>query len=176
MSDLYNQIVGNRGSLQKLAERLPGFRGYMDRGARRTADRMVRDHIAEKLSAEINRFIQLEKTLVDSGGLKYMTATSSAKTKLQHFRDRVKAAAPGYSGFFEKIKVGEDELEKLYSFDEAQIRYVDDLDKALESLTEAVNSKTGIEEAVAAIDRLAIEANEAFSLRENVLTNLDKSL
>jgi hypothetical protein len=88
----------------------------------------------------------------------------------------VKAAAPGYSGFFEKIKVGEDELDKLYSFDEAQIRYVDDLDKALESLTEAVNSKTGIEEAVAAIDRLAIEANEAFSLRENVLTNLNKSL
>jgi hypothetical protein len=178
MSELYERIISNRGSLQRLVARIPGFKGYMDRGARRSADRMLRDHIADLLSQRVNRLVEIEKKLLDSGGLSYMSETRSAKTKLQHFRDRVKAAAPGYSGFFEKIKVGEEELEKLYSFDEAQVRYVEQFDEALKKLADSLNSsnKSDIDQAIAALDQLTIEANEAFSLREDVLTQLDKSV
>ncbi len=67
-------------------------------------------------------------------------------------------------------------MELLYTFDEALIRYADQFDEALNKLDEAVSSKTGIDEAIAALDKLAIEANEAFSLRDDVITNLSKSV
>src|SRR5664279_5407981 len=131
MSDLYNQIVNQRGSFENLVARVPGFRGYVDKSARRTADRMLRDHIADQLTQRINRLAQIERKLLDNGGLSFMSKTTNVKMKLQTFRDRVKTAAPGYSGFGEKIKVGAEELESIYSFDEALIRYADKLDEAL---------------------------------------------
>jgi hypothetical protein len=88
----------------------------------------------------------------------------------------VRAAALGYAGLDDEIKIREAELDKLHSFDEALVRYVDKFDESLNTLEQAVNSRTGIENAIAALDKLAIEANEAFSLREDVLTNLGKTL
>ena len=174
MSDLYDQIVSQRGSFEQLLAPIPGFRGYVDKASRRTADRMMRDHIAGLLTERVNRLTQLERRLLEDDGLLYMSKTNSVKTKLQTYRDRVKAAAPGYSGFMEAIKVEADELERLYSFDEAQIRYADRFGEALDALETAVTNKEGMEEAIAILDALTIEANEAFSLRENVLTDLDR--
>lgn len=174
MSELYDQIVSQRGSFEQLLARIPGFRGYIDKASRRTADRMIRDYVAGLLTQNLNRLAQLERRLLEDDGLLYMSKTNSVKTKLQTYRDRVKAAAPGYSGFMEAIKVEADELERLYSFDEAQVRYADRFDTALDELETAISNKEGIEEAIAKLDALTIEANEAFSLRENVLTDLDR--
>ena len=176
MSDLYDDIVSQRGSVERLLSRIPGFRGYNNKADRRTADRMLRDHIAGEMGKRVNRLTVLEKKLLGGGGLSYMSETRSAKTKLQMYHDRIKAAAPGYSGFFAAMRVDDEELQKLYSFDEAQIRYADRFDEALSTLEQAISSKEGIDEAIAALDALTIEANEAFSLRERVLTNLDKTL
>ena len=176
MSDLYDQIVSQRGSIEGLMARIPGFKGYMNRADRRTADRMLRDFIAGQIAQRISRFSTIEKAILDSGGLMLMSKTKSAKTKLQTYHDRVKAAAPGYSGFFAAINIGEEEMERLYSFDEAQIRYVDKFDDALDQIDEAVRTQGDIDSALANLDAVAIEANEAFMLREDVLTNLNKSL
>jgi hypothetical protein len=174
MSELYDQIVSQRGSFERLLARIPGFRGYVDKAARRTADRMIRDHVADLLGQRINRLIELENRLLDNDGLAYMSKTSSVKTKLQTYRDRVKAAAPGYSGFMEAVKVEAEELERLYSFDDAQVRYADRFSEGLDTLETAISNQEGIDDAIANLDRLTREANEAFSLREDVLTDLDQ--
>lgn len=177
MSELYDQIVGQRGSVERLAARLPGFGGYIERATRRVADRMLRDYIAGEVASRVNRFAAIEKLILDGdGGLMLMSKTKSAKTKIQTYQDRVKAAFPGYSGFFAAVKIDEEALERLYSFDEAQIRYVDRLDEVLDKLEEAVKTQGDVSAAIAEVDALAAEANEAFKLREDVLTNLDKSL
>lgn len=176
MSDLFDDIVKQRGSVENLIARIPGFSGYMDRSSRRTADRMLRDYIAGEITQRINRFAALEKKLLDSGGMMQMARSKSVKTKIQTFHDRVQAAAPGYSGFFAAVKIDQDELGRLYSFDEAQIRYVDRLDEELQTLEQAIQNDGDVEAALDALDALAVEANEAFNLREDVLTNLDKSL
>ncbi len=176
MSDLYNQIVSQRGSFERLVARIPGFRGYVDKGARRTADRMLRDHIADLLTQRVNRLVQISRKVLDNGGLSSMGKLQGVQTKLQTFRDRVKTAAPGYSGFGEAVKVEAEELERIYNFDEALIRYTDKFDEALNALDEAASKNEGLDDAIASLDKLTTEANEAFSLREDVLTNLNKSL
>ena len=176
MSELYNQIVSQRGSFENLLARIPGFRGYIDKAARRTADRMLRDHLASLLTQRISRLTQIENKLLDNGGLSYMSKTNKVKTKMQTFRDRVETAAPGYSGFAEAIKVGSEELERIYSFDEALIRYGERFDEVLNALDQSMAANEGVDAALAELDSLTTEANEAFSLREDVLTNISKSL
>ena len=176
MSDLYDRIVSQRGSLERLVARIPGFKGYQDKAARRKADRMLRDFIVGEIDKRVSRMVQIEKLVLDKAGLSYMSKTRSTKDKMQMYQDRLKAAAPGYSAMWAANKIGAEELEKLYSFDENQIRYADKFDKALDALEKAISSKEGIDDALAALDQLAQEANDAFLLREDVLTNLDKSL
>lgn len=176
MSDLYARISGERGSFERLLMRIPGFEGYMNNKARRSADRMVRDYVADRLSERINRLAEIEKTLLDSGGLTYMSKTNAVKTRMQHYRDRVKTAAPGYSGFFADIDIGPEQLETIYMFDELLIKYADQFQTALDALEQAVTNKSGIDEAIAVLDRLGGEANESFSKRDDLLIGFGNSL
>ncbi len=172
-NNLYDKIVGNRGSMEKLLTKLPGFRGYMELNARRQADRMMREHVAEQLRQQLDRLANIEKQLVDAGGLKYMSKTRSAKTKFQTFIDRIATDAPGYSGFFEAVKVGSDDLAIIYAFDEALLEYATRFGELLTALQDAATKNEGIDEAIAALDALTIEANEAYSLREGVLKGIE---
>lgn len=173
MDDLYSKIVRERGKTEELFARLPGFRGYMEMGARREADRMIRQHIADKLQQQLNRLSQIEKTLLDNGGLRYMSKTRSVKTKFQTFIDRIATDAPGYSGFFEANKVTKEDLQVVYAFDAALVDYVDEFKAELDALQTAAASNEGVDEAIAALDATTIEANEAYSLREGVMQDLE---
>lgn len=173
MDDLYSRIVRDRGKVENLLAKVPGFRGYMELNARRQADRLIREHVAAQLQQHVTRFTTIEKALLDAGGLSYMTKTRSAKTKLQTFIDRVATDAPGYSGFFDAIKIGPQDLEIIYAFDKALLEYVDKLGERVSDLQQAAQSGEGVDEAIRDLDALALEANEAYRLREDVLKGLE---
>ncbi len=172
-NSLYDQIVADRGKLQNWMNRIPGLRGYQEKGARRDADRMIREYIAGQLQGRLDRFVGLEKQILQSGGMALMSQSREAKTKFQTYIDKVKAAAPGYSGFFAAVKIGDEELERLYAFDEAQMRYLDQFDLKLDALEEAAQAGEGLEAAIQDVYNLAQEAMRAFEMREDVLTNLN---
>lgn len=177
MSDLYDKIVSQRGSLERMVARIPGFRGYQDKQARRTADRMLRDHLAQQLTQQIDRFIRIEKDILDTDGLKFMSRTRDVKSKFQRYRDMIRTEAPGYSGMWSQLKIGEEELERIYSFDEAQIRYVDRISDALDTLNNAANNVDGdFGKALSEFDALLDEAIQAYELRDSLLTDLGKTL
>ncbi|MFZ4812975.1 MAG: hypothetical protein ACOYL5_00470 [Phototrophicaceae bacterium] len=176
MTSLYEKIVSEHGSGRDWMDKVPGLRGYLDKSDRRTADRMMREHVATELTNRLNRYVGIEKQILRDGGLALMGITRDAKTKFQIYIDRVKTAAPGYSGFFAAIKVDDAAMERLYAFDEAQLRYLDQFDIALTGLEEAVKAGEGVEDKVQAIYNLAQEADEAFRLREKVITEIDSAL
>lgn len=179
-SEIYNEVMNNRNkALERLLEIVPGYEGYRDMQARRAADRVLREHMAARLRQRIDRMAQIERKLLDQdGGLAFMSATSSAKTKLQTYHDRVSAAAPGYSGFFAAVKIDADALELLHGFDELQTVYADRFASALDEFEAAVQSgdRETITTAIAKLDSLTIEANGAFDERENAIKNLDSKL
>lgn len=172
-SELYEQIISQRGSLENLMNRLPGFKGYHEKEARRTADRLLREHLAKEVDKHIKRFNKLQKDLLDGGkGLKFMSRTREVKTQMQAYHDRVITAAPKYSGMFEQIKITEEILDKLYSFDEAQFRFLLQFDTTLDDLQAAVNSGEGIDEALDAVDNVASTASAAFTMRDDEILNI----
>ncbi len=173
---LYDKITSQKGRLERIVARIPGFKGYQEKQSRRTGDRMLRDFIAGQLDDVINRFARIERKVLDRGGLRFMDRTRDVKTVIQTYRDRVKTAAPKYDGMFAQVKVTTEDLERIYAFDEAQIRYVDQFNAALDTLEEAVGTDDKFETALDDLSVLAEEANEAFKLRDDVLTNLSNTL
>lgn len=176
MSELYEQIVAGRGSVENLLARIPGFKGYLDKSARRKADSLMRDFLAGQIDGIVTAFTRAENAILDSGGLAHMSKTREIKSKIQAYRDRVKTAAPGYSGMWAAIEIGDKELERLYAFDEAQIRFVDALKGAVEALEAAVSSGEGLESPLAGVQQAATDANDAFKLRDDEILGLSQSL
>lgn len=173
--DLFDRIVNQRGSFENLLTRIPllgdNIESYFDMSAQRDADRIVREHVAGLLKQQIARFAQAESTILDNGGLAFMGKTRRTKSRLQTLTDRIGTAAPGYA-FTGALKVGQAELADIYAFDEAMLRYVDQISEAVEGLVSAANANAGIDEALASIDAVVAEADEAFSLRKNVINGL----
>jgi hypothetical protein len=174
MTDLYNKIVSERSSLEKLFARIPGYRGYKMMQERRDADRAIREYVVRLLKEQLTRMIATEKKIISKGGIKYAKKSKTAKLNYQTFIDRVNTAMPGYSGFFDAIKVGADELERLYQFDAALVSYADKFKVAVDALEKAQTAATGIDEAIAGLEALATEANAAYALRDDVITGLSK--
>ncbi len=172
MTDLYQRIVGQRSSLENLMAKIPGFRGYKEASDRRAADRMIRDHIVVLLKEQMTRFINVEKKMITSGGLAHAADARNAKMNFQTFIDRVATATPGYAGFFDAQKVGPDELAKIYAFDSALITYVDKFREKIDGLDKAVQANDGLPAAISDLEALIQEANAAYALRSNVLTEL----
>jgi len=174
MTDLYNKIVGDRGSLENLLAKIPGFRGYMEMSGRREADRMIRDHVAKQFETLINRYATLQADLVRKGGLLVMDKAKNIHTNLETLRRRIATDTPGYSGFFASNKIGTEELENVYAFDEAMVRYVEQIAQKLDSLNTGISSAdmTAIESGLNDLELTVNEAHQAYDLRNNVLTGI----
>lgn len=174
---LYDKIMSQKGGFERLIAKIPGFKGYHEKQARRTADRMLRDYISKQLQDRVSRFGRIERKLLDKTGIKHMSRTRDVKGVIQTFQDRVETAAPKYDGMFAQIKIGNTELEKIYAFDEALIRYVEIFDELLNAFEQAINDNPdNIDESLDAIYNEAVEANEAFKLRDDVILQLGKDL
>ncbi len=170
--DLYDKIISQRGKMGNLGARIPGYRGYQDAQVRREADRLLREHVATQFQQQLNRLPEIERALLDKGGLQWMDDTRSVKTQMLIFIERIRTASRGFSGLFSNIKIDAEELDKLYAFDEAMLRYVEDFTAKFDALAQAAASNEGIGEAVAALRTLISEADQAYSLRDDIATGL----
>lgn len=176
-SSLYHEIVSQRGKLENIVAKIPGFKGYHEKNARRQADKMLRDYLADRFQALVTRFGRIEREILDDGrGLKHMSRTREVKAKLQAYVDRVRAATPKYDGMWASIKIDEDMLDRIYAFDEAQIRFQMKLETALDELQEKVKAGEDFGDALEAVYDAAVEANEAIQLRDDEILRLGDSL
>lgn len=171
-TNLYDRIIKQRGTMGNIGSKIPGYRGYQDAEVRRQADQLLREHIAAQLEQQFDRLPAIEKMLLDAGGLQWMSDTRALKAQMTTFVERIRTAARGYSGLFTNIKIGSEELEKLYAFDEAMLRYEDDFAAKMDALEQAAAANDGIAEAIAALSALVREADQAFALRKDVIVGL----
>jgi len=168
MADLFDRITGSRNLLEKIVNFVPGFKGYMDRNARRDADKLLRETIAAKLEQQWLRISELQRQLIADGGIDSVDDLEAAAIKLRTLIDRVRTAAYGYAGFFDAVKVGETELERLYQFDEALVDRAVQLASAVDNISASVGSD-GFPAAVRNVATLAQEALDAFNSRSEVI-------
>ncbi len=139
------------GALEALVKGLPGIRGYVDKELRRATDKRLREQIADYLQTEKTELLQIQRQLLDRYGLKWVAKVDTNVQRLQTTIDRIKNASYGYTGFFSDIRIGEEELDALYRFDQSLAQEVTAIGPAVEQLATATEDSA----LTAAFDQLA---------------------
>jgi hypothetical protein len=169
VGDIFEKVKGSRNLVEKLGSIIPGWKGYQERQERRSADQLMRQTLAEKMTAQRKRLDVAQQELINSGKLDLVDDVGRAVTQLQTFIDRVRLASYGYSGLFDAVKINQDELEQMYNFDVALFEYVDRRDTANNRLMEAIDTGEGLKEVIRIVQDICREANATFDEREHVL-------
>ncbi len=134
MTDYQSQIEDQRGKIKELLLKVPGFKGYIEIEDRRTADKLLRDAVADSYQEQLDRLTAVQTEFVDRGDLSYVDDLEAVVVKLRTFIDRISHATYGYSSFFSAIKIDAKKLDKIYDYDQALLNGIDGLSAALESL------------------------------------------
>ncbi len=155
MMDGFANARARRTWLERLGEKIPGFRGYLDRELRREVDKMQRDFLA----AEVDRARQGVQAKIRvwsrKGALEHLDIASTTEKLLDRLANRIRHADYGSSGFFDAVKIGEAELEELYRFDLELSQSVEALAGQIAALPEAPDEESlfGLLDGVEKADR-----------------------
>jgi len=169
MSDLFETVKGQQDIFKKLLSYIPGFSGYIERTNRRAADKILRVQVALKFSELASRASRLQKDIGEAGQIDFLDEMESVGLKLRTFSDRIKNASYGYSGFFDAVKINEKELEQIYTFDLAFFDLGEQIGRGLDTVEASVGGG-GLKAAIRNVDTLALQANETFDKRYQVIT------
>jgi hypothetical protein len=169
MNDLLDQVTSDMDPFKKIASKIPGFDGYIERQNRRAADKLLRESIAKTYTELWKRVGNVQQDFASEGEIMYLDDLEKAATKIQTFVDKVQNAAYGYSGFFDAVKINEDELAVLYEFDAALLDMVDGIGSAIDNVVASAGGD-GLPAAVRHLIGLTRELVSTFDSRNEAIT------
>jgi hypothetical protein len=91
-----------------------------------------------------------------------------AAIKLRQFIDRVRTASYGYAGFFDAVKVNEQELESIYRYDFAMLSMAEEVGRAVDNVEGALGTD-GLPATIRHLIRLSQECVDVFNRRAEVI-------
>src|SRR4051812_47838883 len=127
----------NRGWIESVLRRLPGFKGYLEKEYRRDSDALQRSWLADRLQRAKPALDAYGRTLVDAKKLDLLPQLDRFKSRLDKSIGRIRGAMQGYSGFFDLVEVNETLLERVYEQDVKTMDAVDTLATSMEKLSQA---------------------------------------
>ena len=167
----YRQVVDDsKGGLEELLAKIPGYHGYKEKEDRRASDKLLREHVAGQLGEQRRRLAELQRELLDSGGLLLVDDLDRAVTKVQNLADKIRTASYGYAGLFDEVKVKEEELDALYEFDESVLGHVSAIQSAIDALAAAMDANGDVKAAIRNVVSAAEDANATWRQRESAIT------
>jgi len=149
MTNGYEEAKAQRNVLEKLGEKIPGYRGFQDRELRRDVDRQLREHLASELGRLKSALRDHTRGYTDAGKIGALNGFDRLDRQLDGLSQAIRFSDYGATGLFDPVKIGEAELQRLYEFD---LSVVDDLAQ-LEAGIAAVPAPGG-EDPGPALDRL----------------------
>jgi hypothetical protein len=164
----FGSVQEDMDPFKKILAKIPGFKGYIERQARRDSDKLLRDTIADRYEKEWQRISTLQVEFITQGEITYVDDLERAAIKLRTFVDRIRRAARGHSSLFEAVKINEHELEKLYQHDVALLDLADEVGRAIDNVETSVGSE-GLPAALRHLTSISQSAIDAFNLRESAI-------
>ena len=125
MSSGFDEGKSRRNWLERLGEKIPGFRGFQDRELRREVDKIQREYLSAETLRLKSKVRDVAGRFTDSGQIGGLDLLDRLDRKLDGLSQAIKFSDYGATGFFDVVKVGESELEALYEFD---LSILEDLD------------------------------------------------
>ena len=165
---IFGKVTGDLDPFKKILGKIPGFKGYIDRQARRDSDKLMRDTIYARFRQLEDRVSAVQRSMESPADAKYIDDLEASAIKLRTFADRVRTASRGYSSLFEAVKINEEELAKLYTYDAAMLELGDEVDRAIDNV-QASFGTDGMPAALRNLETTAQKAIDVFSARDQVI-------
>jgi hypothetical protein len=172
MDDFKDQVYGKVSEdtdiFKKIASRVPGFSGYIERTKRRDSDKLVRGVIFDRFRELEGRVSKLQRDFISQGEITYVDDLESTAIKLRTFADRVRTATRGYSGLFDAVNVNEEELLKIYEYDAAMLDLIDGIGNAIDNVEASIGTD-GLPAAIRNLESKAQECIDTFERRDELV-------
>lgn len=149
-------------------DRIPGYRGYHEKEARRDADGTLRRMLAQDYAAQHARLTRVQQTLLAARRLDQLAPVDQVAGRLNHFIDRVRTATYGYAGLRDTVQVDERALDQLYRFDLALADGVDEVSAKVNAIEQATGSGGDLRAPLADLDTVVRDLQERFNARADI--------
>ena len=170
MNDGLERARERRNILEELGAKIPGFRGYLERELRREVDKMQRDWLAGQVDRARFAVNGKIRSWTKAGRLDVLSTAGSVEKTLDRLANRIRHADYGSSGFFDAVKIGQDELDRIYAFDLALSETIEYLAVQVEQLPE-----TADEEMLARLFDAVQSADRKFDERATVFEDVTQT-
>ena len=159
-----------RGFVETVAKKIPGYAGYLKREERRDSDKLLRNHLEKSLRAHKDKLDRIAVEITDAGSIGLLKPINTATKMMEKVVDRVRFADRGYSGFFDRDRIGEPELEKLYNFDMGLEQGVDEIGRKVAKVAGAMGGVAETESALSVLVEELEKFNDRLTERESAIT------
>ncbi len=171
MDDILQRVTGEHDFFKNILEKVPGFKGYVEREDRRAADKLLRENVADDFERLWGRVSALQREVISNGGLDMVDDLEAAALKLRQFVDRVRTASYGYAGFFDAIKVNTEELDHIYQYDAQLLDLGTQVSNAIDNV-EASLGTDGLPASIRHLVTVSQDSVDAFDPRDQIIVNM----
>jgi len=140
MTDVTEKIKDMRNLSERIASYIPGYRGYKQKELRREADKMVRDKAAAALNEGRSAIKEVMTAMADSTREDLFKAVNRLSAVYDRVTAEIEHADYGYAGFFDAVKVKENELDQLLRYDYSMISKAEDARKTSQDARDAAQT------------------------------------
>lgn len=124
-------LKSEKNFFEKILDKIPGLKGYRERDDRRTTDKRLREYLARRLDIARGKISEIKLEYTNKGMLDKLDEIGELERRLMKLTDSIRYASYGYSGLFDQLKMGEEELNKLYEHDLSFLEAIEELENLL---------------------------------------------
>lgn len=176
MDDLRDAVSDARGTLETLIGKIPGYHGYKEKEMRREADKLLRMHLSQRFQEQRTKLSNVQNQLASEGKLEHLGLLERTMLQLQLLIDRLKVAEYGYAGLFDAVRVKEEQLDALYTYDNALTSSVEQLAGKMDRLVIAAMGGEEIRSVATDALLLVQELNTTLDRRKDVILGAGESI
>ncbi len=139
--DVYGAAKKQMRLSERILAEIPGFRGYKEKELRRESDKLIRNHLYQKLAQTRTNFKTVFQKMSDRRQLDVLTDMDRLVAKFDRVTERVNHASYGYSGFFDVVKIQEEALDRMTDFDNQLIDQVNSIASEVDAFRSEVSKQ-----------------------------------
>jgi len=173
MTNGFDEAKAQRNWLERLGEKIPGFRGFQDRELRREVDKMQREYLAGSIADLKSVVRDRARSYTDAAQIGSLHLFDRLDRRLDGLSQAIRFSDYGVTGFFDVEKIGEEELAKVYEFDLSLLGDIETLSGSLSAIP--TPEKENPEDAVETALRQLGELEEKWSGRGAVINDIVKT-
>lgn len=169
--DVYAQAKSQMRLSERIAAALPGFRGYKEKELRRESDKLVRNNLYLKLTKDKDNIKSISQKIADKRYMDVLTDIDRLSAKMDRITEKINHASYGYAGFYDIVKIKEENLDRMITFDNQLLDEVNALTASIEDLKTQLlsNNFANLKDKIQTITDKFELLEDTFDKREQVM-------